>query len=123
MERLDRRLILEPAGHDVDPVAEASQRLGELQDIDDLAAGVGPAELGLAAHIAVGRDHQDSPRWATCHLVSLRMSGRGDALSSTPKEAPTRRISSRSSNSPARTAAGGSRARSCPPPAWHRSWL
>ena len=62
VQRLDRRLILESAGHDVDPVAKPGEGLTQAQDVHDLPTRVRAAELGLSRHVPVSRDHQDASR-------------------------------------------------------------
>jgi hypothetical protein len=47
-------LILEAPRPDVDAVSELGQLLGELQDIDNLTAGIGCAERRVGGYISVG---------------------------------------------------------------------
>jgi hypothetical protein len=60
VDDVDLGLALEAARPDVHLVAELGEFFGELDHIDDLAAGVGGAEGRIGGNVAVGRDHRDA---------------------------------------------------------------
>lgn len=53
-------LVLELPREDIDLVAHAAQTFAELQNVHDLAARIGLAQLRLRGYVPVGRNHQDA---------------------------------------------------------------
>ena len=56
---VDFWLILELPGHDVDPVPDVGELLGQLEDEDNLPPRVRSAELGLGGDVAMGGQHEN----------------------------------------------------------------
>jgi hypothetical protein len=72
VDEVELGLVLEAAGPDVDLEAELGEFLGELEDVDDLAAGVGGAQGGLGGDITM-RGYQ-----AEARQEAVRIEGGGD---------------------------------------------
>jgi hypothetical protein len=60
IDHVHRGLVLEAARPDVHLEAELGEFLGEFEDIDHLAAGVGLPQRGLGGDVAVRGNHADA---------------------------------------------------------------